>query len=116
MFTPLTFVVAAGLFLVALWGFGLAIIGRSPTRPFVLAAVIAEAEVIIHACVAGVAMTVDHRPDRMGEYLGYLFTSVVLLPFVLQLTRAGATRWDSATIGAVALAVGVAVIRLLGLW
>ncbi|MCB0871880.1 MAG: hypothetical protein H6531_03555 [Actinobacteria bacterium] len=52
----------------------------------------------------------------MGEYLGYLLTSVMLLPFVLQLTRAGSTRWDSATMGAVALAVGVAVLRLLGLW
>jgi len=116
VFTPLTLVVAFGLFAIALWGLGLAVVGSPPNRPFILAILIAEAELLVHAAIAGAAIIGGHRPDRMGEYLGYLLTSVMLLPFVLQLTRAGSTRWDSATMGAVALAVGVAVLRLLGLW
>ena len=123
MFTPLTLVVAFGLFAIALWGLGLAVVGSPPNRPFILAILIAEAELLVHAAIAGAAIIGGHRPDRMGEYLGYLLTSVMLLflgfvvvVFVLQLTRAGSTRWDSATMGAVALAVGVAVLRLLGLW
>jgi len=115
--TPLTLTVALYLFALAVWGVALAIAGRPPDRPYVIAVLIGEAEVVLHAVGATIAIIAGHRPDSMGEFFGYLLTSVVLLPFVLRLAQDGrATRWDSATIGAVALAVGVAVIRLLGLW
>jgi len=115
--TPLTLTVAVFLFALAVWGIGLAVAGRPPDRAYVIGVLLGEAEVLLHGAAALIAIAAGHRPDSMGEYLGYLLTSVVLLPFVLRLTHDGrSTRWDSATIGAVALAVGVAVIRLLGLW
>lgn len=117
MLTPLTLTIAVFLFALAVWGIGLSIAGRAPDRAYVIGVLLGEAEVVLHAVAALIAITAGHRPDSMGEFLGYLLTSVILLPFVLRLTQDGrATRWDSATIGFVALAVGVAVIRLLGLW
>lgn len=116
MITPLSLTVALFLFALAVWGIGLAIAGRPPDRPYVIAVLVGQAEVMLHALGATVAIIAGHRPDAMGEFIGYMLVSVILLPFVLRLARDGATRWDSATIGAVSLAVGVAVIRLLGLW
>lgn len=116
MFTPLTLTVALFLFGLALWGVVLAVAGKPPDRPYLLAVVAGEVEVVAHALIAGVAILAGHRPGAPAEFGGYILVSVMLLPFVLQLSRAGSTRWDSATIGAVCLAVGVAVIRLLALW
>lgn len=116
MVPALSLSIAVYLFALTLWGLALSLVGRPPDRTYLLATLLGEAEVLVHALIGGIGIAAGHRPGSMGEFLGYLLVSIMLIPFVLQLARAGSTRWDSLTIGAVCLAVGVAVIRMMGLW
>lgn len=102
----------------AVWGLVLAVIGRPPDRTYVAAVWVGQAELTLQGLVALGVIAAGHRPESMGEYLGYLFLTVALLPFALQRARDAEepTRWESAIIAAVALAVSVAVVRLLSLW
>jgi hypothetical protein len=102
----------------AVWGLVLAVVGRPPDRTYLAACWVGQAELVLQAAAALIAMAAGHRPDATGEYLGYLVITVSLLPFALLRARDAQepTRWESATIAAVAFAVAVAVVRLLSLW
>lgn len=100
----------------AVWGLGLFAVGRSPNRPFLIAVALVELELLVYAAAALIALAVDDGAESSAPLFGYLFLSLVLLPLV---ARPGAgdarTRWDSATIAAVCIAVAVVVLRILSL-
>jgi hypothetical protein len=79
--------------------------------------VVGEVELVIQAAVAVALLVAGHDPASLGEFLGYLVVTVALLPFALNRARhPEATRFDSAVVGVTAIAVAVAVLRLLSLW
>jgi hypothetical protein len=107
------------VFLLALsvWGLVLAVTGRAPDRTYLAAAVVGEIELLLQAIVALAVIAGGHRPPSMGEYLGYLAATVVLVPYGIVRARSPhANNWDSGVMAAVTFAVAVAVLRLLALW
>jgi hypothetical protein len=107
------------VFLMALsvWGLALAVTRRTPDRTYIAAAVVGEIELLIQAVVALIVIAGGHRPPSMGEYLGYLVATVVLVPYGIVRARSPqANHWDAAVMAAVTFAVAVAVLRLLALW
>jgi hypothetical protein len=114
---PVSLSIAVFLAALALWGAGAAVAGRTPQRGYLIAVAIAELELILQAVAALIVIATGHRPDVMGEYLGYLVVTVALLPFALNRARSPeATRWDNAVVAVTCVAVAVAVLRLLALW
>ena len=107
------------LFLMALsvWGLVLAVTRRPPDQTYLAAVAIGEVEVVLQAVVALAAIAAGHRPASLGEYLGYLVATVILLPYGIVRGRSPhANHWDSAINAVVTFAVAVAVLRLLALW
>jgi len=107
------------VFLLALsvWGLVLAVTRRPPDRTYLTAVAIGEVELVLQAIVALIVIAGGHRPPAMGEYLGYLAATVILLPYGIVRGRSpNANHWDSAVIAVVTFAVAVAVLRLLALW
>lgn len=107
-------VLLAGL---ALWGAGAALLGHAPDRRYLLAVGVIEAELIVQAVIALIRLISGHDGTAIAPFLGYLFVSIVLLPVVWRPGSVGSrSRWDSAIIAAVCVAVAVAVLRLVSLW
>jgi hypothetical protein len=107
------------VFLMALsvWGLVLALTRRAPDRTYLTAAAIGELELIVQAIVALIVIAGGHRPPSLGEYLGYLLATVILVPYGIVRGRAPqANHWDSGVLAVVTFAVAVAVLRLLALW
>jgi hypothetical protein len=107
------------LFLMALsvWGLVLAVTRRPPDRTYLAAAAIGEVELLLQAVVALIVIAGGHRPPSLGEYLGYLAATVILVPYGIVRGRSPqANHWDSGVMAAVTFAVAVAVLRLLALW
>lgn len=117
MITIFAFSIAALLLAVALWSTAMAVLGRPPGPRLLLAAGIVELELIVQAIIAVVRLFLGHEDPPLGPFLGYLLVSVVLLPIVIRPGAEGArSRWDSAIIAAVCIAVAVAVLRLVAIW
>ncbi len=91
----------------------MAIIGRPPNRGLLTGLVIAELELVAHALVAIVAQASGNLDAPLGPLAGYLLISVVLVPLVARFGETERTRWDSAAVAAVCVAVAVVVLRLL---
>jgi hypothetical protein len=101
----------------ALWGIGRSATGRGLDRMFVLAAIIAEVELVLQAAIATVLVIRGHTTASAPEFLGYAISSVILIPIALERARGmESSRWDPAIVGAVCLALAIAVVRLLALW
>lgn len=100
---------------IAGWGVVLFAIGRAPDRPFLIALALVSLELVVQALLIGLAMAFG-EVDSSVPLVGYLALSLVLIPLV---ARPGAgdtrTRWDSATIAAVCIAVAVVVLRIASL-
>jgi hypothetical protein len=117
MVPAVTISIAFVLVVLALWGAALFVIGHPPSRSFIVVAVIVEAELVLHAGAALIAIAAGHETESLPQYLGYAFASVVLLPVVLRPGQRDArTRWDAISIAVVSVALSVAVLRLLALW
>ena len=109
--------IAVLLFSLGAWGIGLAATGRTLERPYVTATLLVEAELVIQAIAAAAILVGGHRPNSLPEFIGYLVTSIILIPFALERARGiEQTRWEPAIVGAVCIALAVAVLRLLSLW
>lgn len=117
MATVFSLAIALLLFGLGIWGIALAAMGRTLHRPYVTAALLAEAELVIQALAASVGLIAGHRTASLPEFIGYLVTSVILIPWGLERARGiEQTRFEPAVMGAVCIALGVAVFRLLSLW
>lgn len=117
MFTLLALSIALLLALLAVWGAAAALLGHAPGPRYLIAVALVELELVVQALIAVIRLAANHSDPPLAPFLGYLLVSVVLLPFVARPgSEGGRTRWDSAIIAAVCIAVGVAVLRLLSLW
>ena len=113
----LSLAIVAFLFALTVWGVVLAVLRRAPDRTYVAAAIVGEVELVIQAVAAIIVIAAGHRPPSMGEYLGYLAATVVLVPYGIVRARSPhANHWDSGVLAAVTFADAVAVLRLLALW
>lgn len=117
MLAPVTLTIVVFVALVGLWGVASGARGGPPGRPLLMAAALAELELVVQAAVALAVIAGGHRPDSMGEFLGYLLVTVGMIPVAWARARGPhATRFDAVVLGIVCLVTAVAVLRLLSLW
>lgn len=117
----LVVVVLAALGALALLGVGLTIAKRPATRVLRIAVAAVTALLVVQAAIAAIRVFGGVTLPETSTFLIYLVVSVGVLPIALQFATAegedeGPSRWGGAVVAAAAIAVGVAVLRLQGLW
>jgi hypothetical protein len=117
----LVVVVLVALAALAVFGIALSAVNRPPARSLRLATGAATALLTVQAGIAAVRVLAGHTLPETSTFLIYLVVTVGVLPIALQFATAesedeGPTRWGGAVVAVAAIAVGVAVLRLQGLW
>lgn len=100
----------------ALYGLALTAANRPADRFTRLAVGIVEGLVVLQAVLAVLAIIQGFALRDTTEVIIYLVVAACVLPFVTQFAMAEPTRWGGAIVAAGAIATGVAVWRLQGLW
>ncbi|HEU4425873.1 MAG TPA: hypothetical protein VFR67_25325 [Pilimelia sp.] len=108
-------VIVASLVL-AVWSLLTAVLNRPTGATHLVAAVLIEAGVLVLATVALVTMASGDPPAEAATFVGYLITTVCLLPTGVVLARMEPTRWGSAIMCGAALILPVLVVRLQQVW
>ena len=117
----LVVVVLVVLAALALFGVVLTVANKPPTRELKLAVGAVTALLVVQAGIAAFRVLTGTALPEASTFLIYLVVSVGVLPIALQFATAeteeeGPTRWGGAVVAVAAIAVGVAVLRLQGLW
>jgi hypothetical protein len=107
--------VAAGA--LAVFGVVTTVLGRPPDRAIRLAVGAVVALLAVQAAIAAIRVLLGGVTlPETSTFLIYLVVSVCVLPIALQFATAEPTRWGGTVIAVAAVATGVAVLRLQGLW
>jgi hypothetical protein len=101
----------------AVFGLVWTVLGRHPGRELRIATGAVEALLLVQAVIAALRVFGGVRLPEQGTFLIYLVVSVCVLPIGLQFAGAEpTTRWGGTVVAVAAIATGVAVWRLQGLW
>jgi hypothetical protein len=100
----------------ALFGLVSTVLNRPPDRTMRLAVWGVVALLAIQAAIAAARVFGGVALPETSTFLIYLVVSVCVLPIATQFATAEPTRWGGAVIAVGAIATGVAVLRLQGLW
>jgi hypothetical protein len=101
----LVLAVSAGLF---------ALLDRLPPRVHLQGLLLLQLGLLLQAVV--VLVRVGGFEGSLGELLGYLAVSVLLVPGGMVLALEERSRWGTAVLGAACFTVAVVVVRLLAVW
>lgn len=102
----------AGLSLAAAW----AALDRPVSRLHLGVAVAVEIGVVVQAVLAVGDLIGGHRPPSLATFLGYLLTTLLVLPFTAAIALEERTRWGSGTLAVGFLTVSVLMLRLTVTW
>ncbi|MHA6796363.1 hypothetical protein ACVGVM_23045 [Pseudonocardia bannensis] len=116
MIDALVIVVLVATGALAVLGIGTTVRNRPPGRVHTLAVGAVEALLVIQAVIAAARVFGGVPLPESTTFLIYLVVSVCVLPIALQFATAEPTRWGGTVIAVAAIATGVAVLRLQGLW
>jgi hypothetical protein len=75
-----------------------------------------EGLLLVQAALALAAIGSGHRPGEYATFLGYLVTSVLMLPAAVGLCLMEKTRWGAVIAGAAAVVAAVVTLRLQQVW
>nr|WP_239028921.1 hypothetical protein [Pseudonocardia acidicola] len=100
----------------AVFGIVSTVLNRPPTRVHTLATGVVEALLVVQAVIAAAQVFRGVHLPETSTFLIYLVVSVCVMPIALQFANAEPTRWGGTVIAVAAIATGVAVLRLQGLW
>lgn len=75
-----------------------------------------EGLLLAQAALALVAIGAGHRPGEYATFLGYLVTSVLMLPAAVGLALLEKTRWGSVVSGSAAVVAAILALRLQQVW
>jgi hypothetical protein len=75
-----------------------------------------EGLLLVQAALALAAIGGGHRPGEYTTFLGYLVTSVLMLPAAVGLALMEKTRWGSVIAGSAAVVAAVLCLRLGQVW
>jgi hypothetical protein len=100
----------------AVYGVVLTVRNRPPDRFTKPAVGVVVALLALQAVIAAFQVFTGTQLPETSTFLIYLVVSVCVLPIALQWATAEPSRWGGAVIAAAAIATGVAVLRLQGLW
>lgn len=100
----------------AIYGLALTVLHRPPDRWTAIAVRAVVALLGLQAVIAAVRVFAGTALPETSTFLIYLVVSVCVLPIALQWATAEPSRWGGTVIAVAAVATGVAVLRLQGLW
>lgn len=100
----------------AVCGLGATLVNRPPARWMRLAVGAVVALLAVQAVIAAARIFGGVTLPETTTFLIYLVVSVCVLPIATQFATAEPTRWGGTVIAVGAIATGVAVLRLQGLW
>jgi hypothetical protein len=106
-----TAVIIASLALAA-WGALTAVLDRPAGRSHEAGAALVELGLVALAVGAVAGMVSGDGPAEPAVFVGYLITTLALLPAGVIMARMEPTRWGSAIIAGAALVVPVLIVRL----
>jgi hypothetical protein len=110
-----SFTIIASL-LVAAWCFVAAGRDRWIDWSHLIGLIAVELAVVAQGIAAVVRIAGGERPEQFATFVGYLITSVLLLPLVAVLAFLERTRWGAVIAGAGGLVIAVLVLRLQQVW
>jgi hypothetical protein len=102
--------------LVAAWCFVAAGRDRWIDWSHLIGLIVVELALVAQGVAAVVRIAGGERPEQFATFLGYLITSVVMLPMVVVLSFMERTRWGAVIAGSGGVVVAVLVLRLQQVW
>jgi hypothetical protein len=116
VYEELSIVVMVASLLLGVWCFGSAARHRWLGAAQVLGLIAVELVLLAQAVAATVRIIGGERPEQFGTFVGYLVTSVIVLPLAAVLSFMERTRWGSVIAGVAGLVVAVLTLRLRQVW
>jgi threonine/homoserine efflux transporter RhtA len=116
VYEELSIVVMVASLLLGAWCFVAAARHRWLGAAQVVALIAVELVLLAQAIAATVRIVDGERPGQFGTFVGYLITSVIVLPLATLLSFMERTRWGSIIAGVAALVVAVLTLRLRQVW
>jgi hypothetical protein len=116
VYEELSIVVMVASLLVGVWCFVSAARHRWLGAGQVVALIAVELVLLAQAVAATVRIFAGVRPEQFGTFVGYLITSVIVLPLAAVLSFMERTRWGSVIAGVAGLVVAVLTLRLRQVW
>ena len=116
MYWGLAVTIMIASLLVAAWCFVAVTRDRWIDMTHLAGLVVVEVALLAQATVALVRIGGGDRPDEFATFVGYLATSVVVVPVAVVLSFMERTRWGSVIAGAGAVVVAVLTLRLQQVW
>lgn len=116
MIDALVMVVLVATGALAVLGVAGTVANRPPGRAMRLAVGAVVALLAVQAAIAAVRVFGEVTLPETTTFLIYLAVSVGVLPTAAQFANAEPTRWGGTVVAVAAIATGVAVLRLQGLW
>jgi hypothetical protein len=116
VYQPLAISIIIASLLVSAWCFVAAKRDRWIDWSHLGGLILVEAAVIAQSIVALVRIAGGEHPRQFVTFLGYLVTTLVMLPLVVVLSFMERTRWGSVIAGSGAAVVAVLVLRLQQVW
>jgi hypothetical protein len=113
--TLATIVIVSSLALAG-WSLVTALLNRPTGVSHIVAAAVVELAVAALAAVAVASLAGGDRPTQVATFVGYLITTVALVPTGVVLARMEPTRWGSAILCGAGLILPVLVVRLQQIW
>jgi hypothetical protein len=116
VYQELSLVVMAASLLVGAWCFVSAARDRWLGAAQVLALIAVELVLLAQALAATLRIFAGVRPEQFGTFIGYLVTSVIVVPLAVLLAFMERTRWGSIIAGVAGVVVAVLTLRLRQVW
>jgi len=101
---------------VAAWCFGAAARDRWIGVTHLAGLVLLEVALLAQAVAAVVRIAGGERPEEFATFIGYLATSVLVVPLAVVLSVMERTRWGAVIVGAAAVVAAVLTLRLQQVW
>jgi hypothetical protein len=111
----LGYVLIAAALALAAWGGLAALRDRAPDRWLRLGAAVVAGLVAVQAVIALVLLP-GEEGVRVGLFLGYLFTAVLLMPSAMILARLEPTKWGSVILASGGIVLAPLTLRLIQIW
>ena len=109
---PLATVVIFAALALAAWCGITALLNRPPGRPHEAGAAVVELGLVALTALTVVEIIGGERPAEPAIFVGYLITTLALLPAGVIMARMEPTRWGSVILGGAALVLPVLILRL----
>lgn len=89
---------------------------HAPRRPSLVLAIVTEVAVLVQVVVAAIAMISGDRPGELATFIGYLVTTLLIIPFAWYFMLVERTKWAAVVFAVAGVTDAVLMVRLDQLW